>query len=395
MQHTFTKRMVTCLSILLASASMVFAGANSEQLYQKAVQAADNGSVAVAVKAYDDLQAQVAKDYSKAIKKLQTAYDKRDKKAYDEAYSTLAALDSYRLNKDQTDSLLKAILVEDDPQKTTDAQWLYQNSQYYRPVLSLDYSTKGDGYSFSYSQQQVLPPGTELTLPTADDLRFSTSRIGQLMGWGLTPDSLDYQAGETITMPFTSQTLYAQWQDAVTFSDPISNTDISLTDITDGAEVAVPIPTAPDSSYIFAGWREQTSGKTLAPNTETYTVSGKGAAFKGMWKSLALTDLSTAHYDIAAIPVNTQLSASFSMKNQGTEPLRNVTVTLSSDSPYVSVLNPTVTYRGISAGQEGIASGFRFLVKGNAQVGAQIPLTVTATDNDGNTWTQTFTATVK
>jgi len=389
------KRLVACLGILLVSVSLVFASAQSEQLHQNVTQALSAGDVATTIKAYEDLQNQMEKEYSNAVQDMAKAYEKRDRKGYDEAYATLNTLASYRLDKEQTDSLLKAILAEEEPQRTADAQWLYRNSKYYRPTLSLDYSTKGDGYSYSYSQQQTLMPGSEITLPDADALRFNTSRTGQLVGWGLTPDSVAYQAGETITMPFTSQTLYAQWQSAVTFSDPVSGMDVAMADVEDGANIAVPVPTAPDGSYIFMGWRERSTGKTLASDASNYTVVGKGAAFQAMWKSLMISDLYTEHYSVSALPVNTQLTVGFTLKSQGTEPLRNITVTLSSDSPNLTVLNPTITYRGLSADDSGVASGFRILIHNGVQGGTQLPLTVTATDSAGNSWSQTFTCTVK
>ncbi len=389
------KRLMACLGILLVSVSFMFASPHSEQLYQKVTQAISEGNVQTAIKAYDDLRTQTEKEYSNAVKALEKAYAKRDRKAYNEAYATMNTLTAYQLNQEQTDSLLKVILAEDEPQRTSDAQWLYQSSRYYRPTLSLDYSTKGDGYSYSYSQQQILAPGTEITLPDASDLRFNTSRIGQLVGWGLTPDEATYQAGETITMPFTSQTLYAQWQSAVSFSDPISGMDIVMADVEDGTDIAVPVPTAPDSSYLFMGWREQSTGKTLTADASDYTVVGKGAAFQAMWKSLMLSDLYADHYSVTALPVNTQLTVGFTLKNQGTEPLRNITVTLSSDNPNLTVLNPTITYRGLSVDDSGVASGFRILVHDGAQSGTQLPLTVTATDSTGNSWSQTFTCTVK
>lgn len=389
------KRMTVSLCLLLVSVSLVFAGAQSEQMYRKMSQAVTDKDVAGAVTAYNYMRTQIEKEYSQAMEDMQKAYEKRDRDAYERANATIRTLKTYRLSKDQSDTLLNAILSEEDPQRTTDAQWLYENSPYYRPVLSLDYSASGDGYRYSYNQRLTLSPGTETTLPSSDDIRFDTSRTGRLAGWGLTPDTITYQPGETITMPLTSQTLYAQWQSGVAFTDPISRTDVMTTDSKEGDEVAVPVPAAPDVSYIFDGWKEVSTGKILDTDATTYTVVGNGAEFQAMWKSLAISDLSARHYSIDALPVDTQVSIGFTLKNQGTESLRDLQVTLSSDDPNVTFLTSTMTYRGLSVDKAGVASGFRVLIGSGAQSGSQIPITITVTDRAGDTWTQTLSCTVR
>lgn len=389
------KRMTVSLCLLLVSVSLVFAGAQSEQMYRKMSQAVTDKDVAGAVTAYNYMRTQIEKEYSQAMEDMQKAYEKRDRDAYERANATIRTLKTYRLSKDQSDTLLNAILSEEDPQRTTDAQWLYENSPYYRPVLSLDYSASGDGYRYSYNQWLTLSPGTETTLPSSDDIRFDTSRTGRLAGWGLTPDTITYQPGETITMPLTSQTLYAQWQAGVAFTDPISRTDVMTTDSKEGDEVAVPVPAVPDVSYIFDGWKEVSTGKILDTDATTYTVVGNGAEFQAMWKSLAISDLSARHYSIDALPVDTQVSIGFTLKNQGTESLRDLQVTLSSDDPNVTFLTSTMTYRGLSADKAGVASGFRVLIGSGAQSGSQIPITITVTDRAGDTWTQTLSCTVR
>ena len=114
-----------------------------------------------------------------------------------------------------------------------------------------------------------------------------------------------------------------------------------------------------------------------------------------MWKSLAISDLSARHYSIDALPVDTQVSIGFTLKNQGTESLRDLQVTLSSDDPNVTFLTSTMTYRGLSADKAGVASGFRVLIGSGAQSGSQIPITITVTDRAGDTWTQTLSCTVR
>ncbi|MGE4526170.1 MAG: hypothetical protein AB7D24_09820 [Sphaerochaeta sp.] len=357
-------------------------------------------------KSIDTLKRAVVREQDEAYKNLTQARAKGDRDAYREAWENLDRLASYQMTSAQTDALLQRILALDEPERSEYAAWLYQTSPHYKPSLTLDFSAEDETYSYRYRQQIRREPGSEITLPDSSQIRLNSARLGVLVGWGLTPDEVTYQPGETITMSYTDQTLYAIYQSGVRFVDEMNKTDIFFEE----GKVEVPTPTSGDASAIFAGWYDRTTGKLITDPT-TYTVEGKGALFEALWKQLAIEDVNVLYYDRTKLPTNTQIGIGFSYTNTGNVNLTGLKATLSSESEYVRMLKGELQLGRLSAGlsstnnsrfatkskQEvrGEANTFRFIVSDSAPAGTVLPFTLTITNDRGDSWTHAFELTVR
>jgi len=357
-------------------------------------------------KSIDTLKRAVVREQDEAYKNLTQARAKGDRDAYREAWENLDRLASYQMTSAQTDALLQRILALDEPERSEYAAWLYQTSTHYKPSLTLDFSAEDETYSYSYRQQIRREPGSEITLPDSSQIRLNSARLGVLVGWGLTPDEVTYQPGETITMSYTDQTLYAIYQSGVRFVDDMNKTDVFFEE----GKVEVPTPTSGDASAIFAGWYDRTTGK-LITDPSTYTVEGKGALFEALWKQLAIEDVNVLYYDRTKLPTNTQIGIGFSYTNTGNVNLTGLKATLSSESEYVRMLKGELQLGRLSAGlsstnnsrfatkskQEvrGEANTFRFIVSDSAPAGTVLPFTLTITNDRGDSWTHAFELTVR
>jgi hypothetical protein len=357
-------------------------------------------------KSIDTLKRAVVREQDEAYKNLTQARAKGDRDAYREAWENLDRLASYQMTSAQTDALLQRILALDEPERSEYAAWLYQTSPHYKPSLTLDFSAEDETYSYSYRQQIRREPGSEITLPDSSQIRLNSARLGVLVGWGLTPDEVTYQPGETITMSYTDQTLYAIYQSGVRFVDEMNKTDIFFEE----GKVEVPTPTSGDASAIFAGWYDRTTGK-LITDPSTYTVEGKGALFEALWKQLAIEDVTVLYYDRTKLPTNTQIGIGFSYTNTGNVNLTGLKATLSSESEYVRMLKGELQLGRLSAGLSstnnsrfatkskqavrGEANTFRFIVSDSAPAGTVLPFTLTITNDRGDSWTHAFELTVR
>jgi hypothetical protein len=397
--------------LLCLSGSVLFATPSAEKLNTTA-SGLDLGAATLdsVIQSYDKLNERIAKEVAEAQKDMQKAAAKGDSKAYYAAYSHLTTLGSYGLDEEDTKTLLARIVAEEEPDRQDHATWLFNNSRYYRPTLGLDFATSGEGYHYSYRQQVSQAPGSEITLPDSSHLQVDSQRVGILSGWGITKDEVTYKGGETIKMPYTNQTLYAVWSSGVQFSDPVNKTEDFISEVQEGEEVQVPIPVAPDSSYLFAGWYDRTSG-TLLKDESTYTLTGKAASFEALWRELSIEAVQPLYYASDKLPTQTQLSVGFSLKNGGSVPLQFLQATLKTDSPYVTMIKDSLNVRSIPVGMqmtnnsryatseigkiEGEANTFRFVIAKDTPSGTVIPFNLEFTDNKGNTWSSSTSFTVK
>lgn len=354
----------------------------------------------------DTLKQAVERESDEAYKNLSRSRAKGDRAAYVEAYESLQKLASYRMTSEQTEELLKRILALEEPKRSEYAAWLYQTSAYYKPALTLDFSAEGENYRYSYRQQIRREPGLEITLPDSSQLRLNSAHLGVLAGWGLTPDEVTYQPGQTITMSYTDQTLYAIYQSGVRFVDELNKTDVFFEE----GKVEVPAPIASDASAIFAGWYDQTTG-VLLTDPASYTTQGKGAHFEALWKRLGIEDVSVLYYDAAKLPTNTQIGIGFSYSNTGTVNLNGLKATLSTQSDYVRILKSELPLGRLSAGLSstnnsryatakkqqvrGEANTFRFILSEAAPSGSVIPFTLTVSNDKGDSWSQNFEVVVR
>ncbi len=363
-------------------------------------------SVKAITKSYDKLNEAIANEAEQARKRFYEARSKGDREAYYEAREHLSLLSTYHMDQSTSDYLLEQILGLDEPQKSEVAAWLYENSPYYRPTLTLDFSSEGENYRYSYRQQIRKVPGSEIVLPSSGQLRMNSAHLGVLAGWGVTPDEVTYQGGETIQMSYTNQTLYAIYQDGVRFVDPLSGTDLFI----ETEDVEVPTPVADDASAIFAGWYDK-STNTLITDPSSYEKVGKGGYFEALWKRLAIEDITVLYYDKDTLPTNTQMSMGFSYANTGTVDLAGLRATLSSESEYVRILSDEVYLGSLDAGLmstnnsrwatsnkqqvRGESNTFRFVIASDAPSGTVIPFTLQVVNDKGDTWTQHFESVVR
>ncbi len=394
------KIVFTMCSLLCVSAALLVAAPNAERLFRD-VQALDyQGQSLESIKsAYDKLDDGIARDARQARNDMLEAKQKGDLSSYREAYARLEKLKTFRMKGEEANLLLGRIMAESEPKKGEYAAWLYQRSDSYNPLLTLDFSAQGENFRYSYRQQIQKAPLSEITLPDPTQLRANSSHVGILKGWGLTPDTLTYKAGETIRMPYTSQTLYAIWATGVRFVDEMRDT--LYEDVEIGSEVVVPTPSTSDTSAIFVGWYDRGTN-TLLTDRETYTVEGKGALFEPLWKSLQIPQVNPLYYPSDALPKRTQIGVGFLLQNRGNLDLTGLEATLQSESPHITMLVDRLVLGSLSpdryttnnsrfatTGPLAIRGGyntFRFVIADEAPSGTAIPFTLTITDGQGDSW---------
>ena len=297
--------------------------------------------------------------------------------------------EGYTISRSDSDSLLTAIVNSDSGDAAQWASWLYDNSRYYHPRLTLSVSVSGEGYSHSYRRSVSVAPGTEVTLPSAEDISVNSSIAGVLTGWGITPDEATYAAGETIAMPYTDQTLYAIFSSQVTFSDGEGGDETVFSDVSEGDVITIPAP-AETEGAIFEGWYDAASGQYLAPDESEYTVKGMGASFQALYIKAEATELTTGHYNIDAIPTAVQIPLTFTLSNSGTEDLKAVDIEVSSDSDHVRLMNTSAYMRTMRAGEDYTLRNVILVVDSDCPAGETLPISVTMNDSEGNSFTSSF-----
>lgn len=392
--------MVLVISLLAVGMVALAATPTAEEQYA-AIQSKDlsSESLKAIMESYDKLNEAVATEAEQARKRLYEARSEGDREKYYEAREHLQLLSTYHMDQETSDYLLENMLALGEQEISEHAAWLYENSPYYRPTLTLDFSSEGENYRYSYRQQIRKIPGSEITLPSSGQLRLNSKHLGVLAGWGLTPDEVTYQAGETIPMSYTNQTLYAIYKEGVRFVDSISGTDLFL----EGDDVEVPTPVAEDGSAIFAGWYDKSTG-SLISDPASFEVEGKGGYYEALWKRLAIEDVTTLYYDKEQLPPNTQISVGFSYANTGTVDLSGLKATLTSESEYVRILDGDIYLGSLDAGLmstnnsrwatsgkqqvRGEANTFRFVISNDAPSGAVIPFSLQVVNDKGDAWTQ-------
>lgn len=387
-----TRRIISSLIILMLSAGLVFAS-SAQALQEEFEAAASSGEIEAAIDAHSELEDAIAKEYRSLEKDLEKAIEKNDRQLY---YSTRAQMqDLSRLGKisqEDTASLLSAIVNSDSDEAQEWALWLYENSSYYHPVLTLCADASGDSYSRTYRKSVSYAPGTEVTLPSSagENARYS----GVLIGWGITPDEVTYEPGETILMPYTDQSLYAIFRSQVVFSDSESSDDTVFTDVKEGDVIQVPVP-SDSQDAIFEGWYDRSSGQYLSAEDTEYTVKGMGASFEALYIKLEADEISTGPYDVTRLPAGVQIPLTFSLTNSGSEDVREVDITVTCDSNHARLINTEAWLRQMKSGHDYTLRNVILVISQDCPSGEEIPLTVTMEDSDGNTFSSTFTLSVR
>lgn len=396
MKHYRTGAII-CL-LLCISVSIMGAAPVAEDAYRN-LQSLDLNELSAdqIISEYEDFYERIYTMAENARDDMLKARSSGDREASRDAYDRLVTLSAYRMGEDETEALLARFLEEPKEKQISYAQWLYRMSSCYRPVLTIDFSHQDESFHFTFSQRIQQTPGSEITLPSESQLRVNTSRLGVLAGWGITADQVTYEPGETITMPLTSQTLYAIWSSAVRFTDPVTETEITHEPVSEGSEIPVPTVEAPHADYRFVGWYDR-STHTLLDDESTYTVQGNGAVFEALWKQVSFESIVPLYYGFDRLPTETQISVGFLLANEANVPVRNITVTGSSDSPYVTMIQDTISVGDLPAGRyrthnsrfaqtsrpsiSGEANTLRFVVDESAPSQTAIPFKLTISDGE-------------
>lgn len=264
-------------------------------------------------------------------------------------------------------------------------------------TLTLNFNAEGEGYQYAYTQRFTQKPGTNLRLPSRSSIRFSPRYIGFLAGFS--DGKTTYLPGDTIEMPDSDVTLSALFEQGTLFSDPEHNIDFYTTD----EALTVPqVSLAEDDPRIFVGWYDRQSNTILTDST--YQRTANGVFFEPVYKEIRFTHLGLTAYNQSAVPTNTALTLAFAYRNQGNLTLKNIKATLSGDNR-IQILDPQPgmrTLRGNEAsyqrsffGPRAPIDAFTFIIDKSVPSGTEIPLTLTLTDEDGDTFTTSLSLTVK
>ena len=364
------KKVIAIITALLIASYSLFA-ADALSLYRSFSDSLSNPEKAISY--YDSMKKEVEKETKKAKKSLEKAIDARNTEKANEAYLKLKSLSSYSITKSQSDELLSSIIASGS--NPDSIKWLYENSRFYSPVLTLSYESSRDGRLVAWSKTILQEPGSEIILPS-----LSSGSDGVFLGWGISKDTVTYEDGCTISMPLTDQTLYAIYGKGVSFNDSRTGLDHMIPDVEDGQIIEIPALSS-DSSAVFAGWTDG-NGSYLSPDDTEYEVEGNGAAFYALWDEASFEDVHTLYYSEKSIPVNTQVELAFTLRNSGNENLKNIDVTLYSEDENITILRNHSFIPAFKMGSSFVFRGFTFVAKEKGNY----TIVLKATDSDGNSW---------
>ena len=99
--------------------------------------------------------------------------------------------------------------------------------------------------------------------------------------------------------------------------------------------------------------------------------------------------MESKHYDISALPVNTQTDLSFVVTNNGTEDLKNIKVECTSEDG-LSVLSGNGSIRSIPAGESVVVQGLKVV---GTEPGDYM-INISLTDRDDDVWSGDFPVTI-
>lgn len=383
---------VTLLILTLATAGLFASGAaESSGGDVKVVKAsefpADYSSLDLEKASFteimDSFNAAVEKYTAKAesIKeKMAQSYAEGNVDDYFDAKGMLKNLAVPEITMEQTEVLTKRIEASTDDAKTAEfAAWLYRNSAFYRPQITLTKDYKEDmGFLSFFNYKYVIStePGTPVTLPSMD---VNVTSEGVFAGWGETEDEVKYEAGAEITMPYSDLTLYPVFKSGVLFTDPVTGTEV----FEEGSTINAPVLEAPDETYVFTGWYDENGDKVDGSKT---LAEGESAVYYAGWKSVLISGVRCTQGKRAS-------EISFSLMNQGNLNTGGLTIELvPENSDVLTVKSGAVTTRGIKVAQWKNGS-FDVKVSGNS--GDVVKATIVVTDSDGNTWKAPVEFTVK
>ena len=309
---------------------------------------------------------------------MNEAVEKRDVEDYLELRSLYNSLEYPMITKEQTETLTERILnTENQEEKDEIASFLYENSAWYHPTLTFEYSVTNGNFSRSYTRSYSSVPGTTVTAP-------EVKGDGVFLGWSADGENVTYESGDEISMPYSDTVLYAIFSTGITFKDSISGNDSYM----EGTEASVPVVTTEDSNLVFLGWYDE-YGKKVDGDTVT-VENGKSKDYTALYRGVEIGDASIRYYEDGKIPSSTQVVLSFPIKNTGNTALRNLKVSLGGEE--VKVLSSSL--KATLIGDESSLNA-SFLVYVEGEKGEEKVFTATVEDASGNVWTKDFTLTVQ
>ncbi len=376
-----TIRKALAITAVLVLSTALFASGINESKIEFSSLDLSSASVEDIKSSFEDAKSDYQSDKEKLEESISKAYRNKDVSEYLELRELYRGLEYPVITEEQTETLTERIVNStDDEEKKSLSDFLYENSKYYHPTLTLYVKYESNGRIRSYKKTIVKEPGESVTLPTA------TSYYSQILnGWGITEDEVLYTPGEEITMPYTDTVLYGVLSTGISFTDSV--TGYSYTTEEGSADVVV--PEAPDSSYVFVGWYDST-GKEVDGDTVT-VEDGESRTYKAYWKSVQLDEGSVKYYSDNTVPANTQVKYTTSVTVGGNTDIRGLTLKLE-ETEGLKVLTKNQSFRTLSSGDTGSAS-FVIVLKGNS--GDIIETALTATDSDGNEWSIPVSFTVR
>ena len=372
------KKITTTLMVLTLSVFFVlplFASGATE----KGTNFKDLDLNTAAVKDIENAWNYSVESYSSQRTSLRTAMneaiEKRDVEDYLELRSLYNSLEYPMITKEQTETLT-ARMLNTESQEETDAiaSFLYENSVWYHPTITFQYSVTNGNFSRSYTRSYSSVPGTKVTVP-------EVKGEGVFLGWSTDGESVAYKSGEEITMPYSDTVLYALFSTGITFKDSVSGNDTYV----EGTEASVPdVVVTEDSGLVFLGWYDQYGNKI---DGDTATVeNGRSKEYTALYKGVEIGEASIRYYEDGKIPSSTQVVLSFPIKNIGNTALRNLKVSLSGED--VKVLSSS--FDATLIGDESSLNA-SFLVYADGEKGEEKVFKATVEDSSGNVWTEDFT----
>ena len=306
---------------------------------------------------------------------MNEAIEKRDVEDYLELRSLYNSLEYPMITKEQTETLTARMLnTESQEEKDAIASFLYENSAWYHPTITFQYSVTNGNFSRSYTRSYSSVPGTKVTVP-------EVKGEGVFLGWSTDGESVAYKSGEEITMPYSDTVLYALFSTGITFKDSVSGNDTYV----EGTEASVPdVVVTEDSGLVFLGWYDQ-YGKKIDGDTVT-VENGRSKEYTALYKGVEIGEASIRYYEDGKIPSSTQVVLSFPIKNIGNTALRNLKVSLSGED--VKVLSSS--FDATLIGDESSLNA-SFLVYTDGEKGEEKVFKATVEDSSGNVWTEDFT----
>lgn len=377
------RKLITLFLITAIAILSVAAKADTEALFEAFNKAALDHDISLSMEKYSKLEKAIAKEEKRLEKALEEAKANGDRNLYYETLKVLASLDRYSIGKEESKALEEQIV---ETQNVKAASWLYENSPYYNPTLTIRAESSGENYSFSNFSRKSYMPGDEITLPTSIE---GTSYAGILKGFGLTPDTIDYMAGESITMPFTDLELYALFTPGVTFTDKRTGFTSGHIEAKKGDTITVPSIQDTDDA-IFAGFVDIEMGSYIGAGETEYTLTSDGASFEALWKDVKIDSLSLGGYKADSLVKGVQIPVSFSVTNEGNTDLYDAAVEITVSGEGARLVNTSAYARVLRAETTSSVNGTRLIIDRNTPEGTAFTLTVTLTDGSGTVFTKDF-----